>query len=274
MGEVQLPGGNAGGALLVDGTVRRSAGPWTPTDHSLLRFLEASGFDEAPRALGFDSQGREILSFLPGETVGDTLPWPDWIHSDGALVDVGRWLRRYHDVVAEFTPPKDARWRMTSRAASPGDVIGHNDAAPYNAVWLSRSAATRRSGGDPTSRLVGFIDWDFASPCDAVWDLAFVACAWVPLHARDVAAREGFTDFDDRPRRLRLLLDTYRYDGTVSDLIEVVQARIRDHIRGIKELANEGDPLILRLIDDGVITRNERALDELSRDAQTYQRIT
>ncbi len=260
--------------MLVDGTVRRSAGPWTTTVHSLLRFLEAAGFDGAPRALGIDAQGREVLSFLPGETVGDTLPWPEWVHSDGALVDVGQWLRRYHDVVVEFTPPEDAQWRMASKfAVSPGDVIGHNDAAPYNAVWLSPSTAKPRSGGKPASHLVGFIDWDFASPCPAVWDLAFAACAWVPLHARDVAASEGFVDFDDRPRRLRLLLDSYRYDGTVAVLIEAVQARLHDHIRGIKELASAGDPLFRRQIDDGVITRIQRALEELSRDAHAYQRI-
>jgi hypothetical protein len=272
--EVQLPGGNAGGAVLVDGTVRRRAGPWTATVHSLLRFLDVAGFDAAPRALGIDAQGREILSFLPGETVGDRRPWPQWVHSDRALVDVGEWLRRYHDVVVEYTPPEDARWRMASMGAvTPGDVIGHNDAAPYNAVWLSPSGASRRSGEDPTSRLIGFIDWDFASPCSAVWDLAFVACAWVPLHARDVAASEGFTNFDDRPRRLRLLLDSYRYDGTISVLIETVQARLHHHIRGIKELAGAGDSLFQRQIDDGVITRIERALDEISHDAQTYQRI-
>lgn len=260
--------------MLVDGTVRRSAGPWTPTVHSLLRFLEAAGFDGAPRVLGIDAQGREILSFLPGETVGDARPWPEWVHSDGALVDVGNWLRRYHDVVVEFTPPEDAQWRMASVGAmSPGDVIGHNDAAPYNAVWRSPSGASRRSGGDPNSRLIGFVDWDFAAPCSPVWDLAFVACSWVPLHARDAAASEGYTDFDDRPRRLRLLLDAYRYHGTVSALIEVVQARLRDHIRGIEQLAGTGDPLFQRLIDGGVIIRIERALDEISQDAQTYQRI-
>jgi hypothetical protein len=239
-----------------------------------LRFLEVAGFDGAPRALGIDAQGREILSFLPGETVGDTRPWPEWVHSDGALVDVGEWLRSYHDVVVEFTPPEDAQWQMASMGTvTPGDVIGHNDAAPYNAVWLSPTGASQSSGGDPTSRLIGFVDWDFASPCAAIWDLAFVACSWVPLHARDVAASEGFTDFDDRPRRLRLLLDAYRYDGTISVLIEAVQARLHDHIRGLKELAGAGDPLFQRLIDDGAITRIERALGELSHDARTYQGI-
>lgn len=274
MEEVVLPGGNTGGAVLVDGTVRRKVGPWTSTVHSLLRFLEAAGFDGAPRALGIDAQGREILSFLPGETVGDASPWPEWVHSDEALLDVGRWLRRYHDVVADYEPPDDAQWRIVPSGASGlRKVIGHNDAAPYNAVWRSTSEVNRHVAGYPNAKLVGFIDWDFAAPCPAVWDLAFVACSWVPLHARENAAREGFVDFDGRPHRLRLLLDSYRYDGTVSELIEVLQARLHDHMRGIKELASAGDPLFQRLIDDGVIRNIDRALVELVEDSPKYENM-
>lgn len=70
VGEMRLPGGNAGGAVLVDGTVRRKSGPWTPAVHELLRHLETVGFVGAPRALGFDEAGREELSFLPGASVG------------------------------------------------------------------------------------------------------------------------------------------------------------------------------------------------------------
>jgi Phosphotransferase enzyme family len=262
-----------GGAVLVDGTVRRAAGPWTPAVHALLRFLESAEFEGAPRALGIDAQGREILSYLPGETVGDRRPWPEWVHSDEALVEVGKWLRRYHDVVADFEPLAGAEWRMTPAVElSPGDVIGHNDAAPYNAVWSGAVDANPPPRVD-APRLIGFIDWDFAAPCPAIWDLAFVASAWVPLHARDVAASEGFTDFDDRPRRLRLLLESYRYDGTTRALLETVSARMVDHIRGIEKLACAGDLASQRLLDDGVITRIERAIAEFGKDAPTYEEI-
>ncbi len=71
--------------------------------------------------------------------------------------------------------------RFVARSWQPGDVIGHNDAAPYNAVWDIKH-----------DRLVGFVDWDFAGPCPSVRDLAFVALSWVPLHARDVTAAGGF----------------------------------------------------------------------------------
>ena len=36
--EQPLQGGNAGGAVLVEGTVRRPAGAWTPAVHALLRY--------------------------------------------------------------------------------------------------------------------------------------------------------------------------------------------------------------------------------------------
>ena len=162
MNERRLPGGNTGGACLVDGTVRRASGPWTPAVHALLDYLHAQGFAGAPRALGVDETGREVLSFMPGITVGDSKPWPAWVRSEAALLDVGDWLRSYHEIVAAFVPPADACWRTSRRAWRPGDVIGHNDAAPYNAVW--RPAP--RDEGDPHSRglrgrLVGFIDWDF-----------------------------------------------------------------------------------------------------------------
>jgi hypothetical protein len=39
---------------------------------ALLSHLHAVGFDGAPRPLGIDERGREVLSFIPG-----TVPWPD-----------------------------------------------------------------------------------------------------------------------------------------------------------------------------------------------------
>jgi hypothetical protein len=62
--------------------------------HSVLRYLENAGFCGAPRARGLDEQGRERLTFLPGQTLGEAAPWPDWLRSDDALCQTGAWLRR------------------------------------------------------------------------------------------------------------------------------------------------------------------------------------
>lgn len=254
--------------MLVDGTVRRPTGHWTPSVHALLRHLEARGFDGAPRVLGVDDRGREVLSFLPGATVGTASPWPAWVHTEQALVQVGAWLRRYHQAVADFVPAPGATWRTTTQPWQPGDVVGHNDAAPYNAVW--RPTAGPDSGAAPSAELVGFVDWDFATPCPPLWDLAFVVFSWVPLHARDVVAAEGFTDLGGRPRRLRTILDAYGYSGSVAAVLDAVQARIVAHAEGLRELAAAGDPLFTRLVASGVIDGLDRALAELRRDASLF----
>lgn len=245
----QLDGGNAGGALRVGDTVRRPTGPWTPAVHALLAHLAAKGFTSAPRPLGIDEQDREVLSYLPGETVGSAKPWPAWTHSEDALDQVARWLRAFHDAVADFVPGPGAVWRGGGQW-SPGLIVGHNDAAPYNAAWHD-------------GRLAGFFDWDFASPVMPEWDLAFTAFSWVPLHARHVVAAEGFTDFAARPQRLRRFLEAYGWSGSLMAFIEVVQARAKAHAEGIRQLAAGGDPLFDRLLRQGVAADLDRAVVEL-----------
>ena len=246
--EIRLDGGNTGGAVRVGDTVRRAAGPWTPTVHALLAYLADKGFAGSPRPLGFDAQGREVLTFLAGETVGSARPWPEWVHAEDTLVQVARWVRSFHRAVADFVPPAAAVWRMGGQWA-PGLIVGHNDAAPYNAVW--------RDG-----RLAGFFDWDMAGPVPAAWDVAFAAFSWVPLHARHVVAREGFTDFEGRPRRLQLFLAEYGWTNSIPAFLEVVAARIQAHVTSLRDLAAR-DPLFARIVAQGGADDLETALAEL-----------
>ena len=89
------------------------------------------------------------------------------------------------------------------------------------------------------------------------------------MHARKVALSEGFEDFEDRPRRLRLLLDSYDYVGSIGELLEAVM-RTKDHIRVVRVLAEGGDPLFISLIQAGVVTNCEQALIELAADLDSY----
>jgi hypothetical protein len=229
-----LPGGRMHGAIRFGDTVRRPTQPWTTTVHTVLAHLQSSGFVGAPVPLGFDAQGREIQTFLVGETVANRVPWPAWVRSDRALVQVGQWMRRLHDATASFTPPPDARW-FSGRPWMPGLVIGHHDASPLNAVW---------TGED----LVGFVDWDSASPSTREFDLAFVALTWVPLHARHAAAALGFPDPADRRRRLHLLLNAYGFTGDRSAFGSVVVQRSRLQASVIRRTAATGDPIYRALV--------------------------
>ena len=148
--EIRLDGGNTGGAVRVGDTVRRASGPWTPAVHALLAHLAGAGFAGSPRPLGFDARGREVLTFLAGETVGSTRPWPGWVYAEDTLRQVARWMRSFHRAVADFAPPPDAVWRMGGQWA-PGLIVGHNDTAPYNAVsdhaTYSPTSTTMESSG-------------------------------------------------------------------------------------------------------------------------------
>jgi hypothetical protein len=218
--------------------------------HAVLRHLERVGFDGAPRVLGTDEQGREVLSYLDGDTVGDSVPWPAWVSSDDTLVQVGAWLRRLHDATESFVPPADAVW-FAGQTWRPGLVIGHHDAAPYNAVW--------RSG-----RLVGFVDWDTTGPSSREFDLAYSALLWVPLLAAGTAWPVDVRTNDDRARRLHLLLDGYGFDGDRTTFAAIVAGRARLNAEVTRRLAATGDPsyrAIERQADD--LDRSAREIDEL-----------
>ncbi|MBB2948236.1 hypothetical protein FB565_008019 [Actinoplanes lutulentus] len=245
-----LTGGQDHGAIRVGATVRRTPGHWTPAVHALLHHLEQSGFDRAPRPLGIDSHGREKLSFLPGETVGAVRPWPAWVHSDEALTQVAQWLRDYHAAVADFVPPAGATWREGG-TWRPGLIIGHNDAAPYNAAWQH-------------GRLTGFFDWDLAAPLTREQDLAGVAFSWVPLHARHVVAAEGFTAFSERPRRLRAFLHGYGWSGTSTAFAGIVTTRVHAWAQTVRDTAEAGDSSYQRMVCNGVDATLELAARELS----------
>jgi Ser/Thr protein kinase RdoA (MazF antagonist) len=224
--ESSLSGGRTFGAVRSERGVHRPVQPSTPAVHALLRHLEAVGFAGAPRVVGLDDEGREVVTYLDGEVVGENWPWPTWALADDTLRQVGGWLRRLHDATRTFTPPADAVW-FTGEPWRPGSVIAHNDVAPWNAVW--------RDG-----TLVGIVDWELASPSTPEFDLAFAALTWVPLLARRLAVTTGFTAFDDRSRRLRLLLDAYGYEGDRGAFGAVVAARARRNAEVIHHLAADG----------------------------------
>lgn len=187
MAEIPLTGGNMSGAVVrVGDTVRRPAGPWTPAVHALLAHLHEAGFRGAPRPLGLDEHGREVLTFIPG-----TVTWPDGFHllgGDKALRRVARMIREFHDAVAGFTPPPGARWQVLTPADG-DEIIAHHDLSPWNLV----------AGDGPWA----FIDWDTAAPGTRLWDLAYAVHGFAPLSA-DPAVQRG-----DAGHRVRVFAGSY-----------------------------------------------------------------
>ncbi|MEQ7124005.1 NUDIX domain-containing protein [Actinopolymorpha sp. B11F2] len=246
-----LPGGGVGGAVRIGPTVRRPAGPWTPTIAELLDHLRAHGVPCVPRPLGVDARGREVLSYIPGETVaGGDGSVPGWARGDDVIGAVGRWLRRYHEAARSFRPA-DPRWRLAGGDAeelAPDRVVCHNDIAPANIV-VERDVTTGRV------ELAGVLDWDVAGPGRAIDDLAFAAWNLVPLHA-ELAAVEA-------ARRLWVLAEAY---GGIDpyELLAAVPVRLGTSIDRIQAGAARGDAGMRRLLAAGVVTRVETARARLT----------
>ena len=65
--EERLSGGNVSDVHRSENTVRRQLKPDSALIHPLLQHLEAKGIHFAPKFLGIDEQGREVLSYMEGE---------------------------------------------------------------------------------------------------------------------------------------------------------------------------------------------------------------
>jgi hypothetical protein len=62
------------GIVRIRDTVRRPVRPFTATIQAYLAHLHQAGFTAAPVPLGIDEQGREMLSFVPGDIPREPLP--------------------------------------------------------------------------------------------------------------------------------------------------------------------------------------------------------
>lgn len=199
--EIPLQGGNVSNEVVRIGqTTRRATGSWSPGVHALLRHLEAQGFAGAPRFLGIDQQGREILSFVEG-VVGH-YPLPDACWSDETMIEVAHFVRRYHDAVSSFVPPRDAQWQQSFPDPAAHEIICHHDIAPYNLVYINNQPHA-------------LIDFDEAGPGPRAWDLAYAAYRFAPLaHTGDAdLQRLGLADPMRQGQRLRQFCAAYGIDA-------------------------------------------------------------
>ncbi len=222
MSEIELVGG-VNRVVRREDTVTRPAGDWTPSVHRLLDHLRAKGFDGAPRALGISADGsEETVSYVEGE-VGH-YPLPGYVRGDEALCAAARLLRGLHDASADFPHRPDDAWMLQAR--EPVEVICHGDAATYNCVFRD---------GLP----VAFFDFDTAHPGPRLWDAAYTAYRFVPLHAPD--AGEGTLPLEEQSRRLRMFADAY---GLTTEertrLTDTVVARLHALVDFMTEQAAAG----------------------------------
>jgi hypothetical protein len=255
--EIPLAGGDVTeGVVRVGDTVRRPVGPHSPLVHALLAHLELVGFEGAPRFLGIDGSGREVLSYIDGEVAGR--PRPPWIADETRLASVGRLVRAYDDAAASFASPPDALPDtlpadppgIPPAPAYPPELIGHVDITPENVVF--------RDG-----RAHALIDFDLAKPATRADEMLNAMLWWAPLSdPRDV---DPLLQHVDVPARARILADAYGLSGTDRERItEVAILRTRRSWHLMKRRAETQGGGWQRMWDEGVgdvIKRREAWLD-------------
>jgi hypothetical protein len=248
--EVPFVGGNLSNATRVGGTVRRMTGPWTPAVHAVLGHLEARGFDGAPRVLGIDERGREILAYIEGEApTGWPDPYPSWVWSHETLESAARLLRRYHDAVADLVPPSGAAWRHPA-GPPPHELICHNDVGPFNTVFRGE-------------RAVAMIDCDQLAPGSRAWDLAIAVWRWAPVTATPSGQVPG-----TQGERIRRFCAAYGF-ADVAQVVDLLPARMRQGYEYARERAAAGEPGFVKIweFSDG-LAHVLRDLEHAERDRE------
>jgi Ser/Thr protein kinase RdoA (MazF antagonist) len=209
------------GVIRVGNTVRRPTGPHSPFVHRLLRRLEAVGFDGAPRLLGVDGRGREVLSFLDG-----------WVppnldrFSEETLVAAARLLRRFHDATAG------------SELAGAHEVVCHNDPSPCNYVFVA-------------GRPAALIDFDHAAPGDRLRDIAYAGWLWT------LSADEDGPPAAEQARRLRLMAESYGLQNA-SGMLDAVLRRQEENLAETQARTRSQDESVARYAQDAAAWQREQ----------------
>lgn len=226
--EELLSGGFIAEVVRVGDTVRRTPPANADFVAALLRHLERVGVGLAPRYLGTDERGRQVLSHLDGR-----VPWrereDEAYFSDAALTRLAELIRALHDACAGTELAGDA------------ETVCHRDLSPKNTVY-------RDVPDGPLP--VAFLDWDLAAPGRRMEDLAFAGWHWAELGAGADPAELG--------RRCRLLCDAYEAPAPGPplprhDLVDVMLGQIEGTWRGIEAGADRDEPGMRRLRAAGAV---------------------
>ncbi|MEU6228734.1 phosphotransferase [Streptomyces sp. NPDC047042] len=195
-GEALVGGMANAGAIFRRGTlVERPAPRNAHALHAYLLALKEHGFDAAPTPVGLTEDGREQLTFIPGDVA--LPPFADWAMTRTALESVGRLLRRLHEAGAAVEIDTGAGWPGDLADPEGGTMLCHNDVCPENVVFRDGSAAA-------------LIDFDMAAPGRPLWDVAMTARYWIPLlDPASAAPSYPSSSGLDAPVRLRILADSY-----------------------------------------------------------------
>jgi hypothetical protein len=193
--EVEMPldgGRSTPDVVRVGETVRRPMNANSGYVHGLLLHLEHCGFTGAPRYLGVDRQGREILTYIHGFAP----PHNGFELTEAAVRAGARLVRDVHDLT-----------EATVFAAG-SEVACHRNLSRPNFIFRETIP-------------VAIIDWDTTCPGSRVANLG--EFLWAFVHPA------LYGDGEPAVRMLRAAVDEYGYQGP--GLVEAMLAPIRTWVR-------------------------------------------
>jgi tRNA A-37 threonylcarbamoyl transferase component Bud32 len=225
MPEERLPGGYVTGPVRLGNTVRRQPSARAEFVRRLLQWFEYAGWPGAPRFLGLDDLGREMLSYLDGHVAWEAQQ-PAEVWSEASLRDAGRLVREFHDLTAD------------SELAGGQEVVCHSDLSPRNTVYRDSGSGLRP---------VAFIDWDLAAPGRRIHDVAQVCWQFLALGP-------AVQDVDETAQLMHVICDGYGLTDR-SELVPTILWQQDRCWRGIDEGVRAGDPAMCGLRDAGAVGR-------------------
>ncbi|SEG78953.1 phosphotransferase enzyme family protein [Paenibacillus sp. UNC499MF] len=250
--EELLAGGNVSKVYRSGHTVRRELKPNSQRIHALLNHLADKGYDCAPKYLGIDEKGREILTFIEGEA--GNYPLKKYMRSDAVLQEIAKMLRLYHDAASDFS--FDDGWQPLDGTPQPLEVICHNDFAVYNMIFQQE-------------RPIGIIDFDAAGPGPRLWDIAYTLYTCVPLsrlyltETGEIVYYDSVQDASSIKNRVKLFFDSYGEDFAQT-YIEMVLLRLEGLCKTITRRASEGDPAFQKMLDAGHLEHYRKDIEFIS----------
>jgi len=194
--EVPLAGGHTPGVVRVGDTVRRPPQPGSEGIHRLLAHFERCGFRGAPRFLGVDERGREILSFIGGFAP----PHNGFRLTNDGVRAGARLIRAVHDLTegTEF--------------AIGAEVACHPNLSQPNFIFRDMIP-------------IAIIDWDGTCPGTRLNNVADFLWAFV----HPAVYGEG----EPAARMLRVAADAYGWTGP--ELVDEMLTIVRNFATGFED---------------------------------------
>ena len=141
--------------------------------HKVLEWLEYSNVSVSSRFIGISDDGREITSFLEGDSP-DNLGW----FNDDQLYEAGKIIKILHSALCNFP------------GCSINQTVCHNDLSPCNFMFKN---------GLPYA----VFDWDAADINDPLNDLAYASWMWCDIGNDEYTPAEI-------GRKIKVILDAYQ----------------------------------------------------------------